>query len=291
MSSPDPGNAARESAPDSSSVGSAVQRWGRGGTWIVLALAAVVLLLVGGTIGLVLGGSRTSSPVSDSLTRPAAGSVDVGFLRDMGVHHEQGVLLAHLAQGNGGRAEVAGIGYDIEYQQASQIGQMGGFLQLWGYSLNSLSTPMSWMTSTGPAGMAGMSGMPTTMDAASIAAGAVMPGMATTAEVDRLKTLRGDASDAYFLQLMIRHHQGGVPMMDYAAAEATNPVVKNMAAKMAQGQVAEIASMTALLLDTYGEEPLGSSGGASPGVNPSGSADPSSATSAGMTGMDMAPTS
>ncbi|MEP6979831.1 MAG: DUF305 domain-containing protein [Nakamurella sp.] len=272
------------SGPPTSSV---FQRWGRNGTAIVMALAAVILLLIGGTIGLALGGSPASSAGSaGSVDKPAVDSVDVGFLRDMGVHHEQGVLLAHLVQLNGGRAEVAGVGYDIEYQQTSQIGQMGGFLQLWGYSLNNMSTPMSWMTST-DMNTSGPMAMMTTMDAASVAAGAVMPGMATNAEVDRLKTLRGDASDAYFLQLMIRHHEGGVPMMDYAATYATNPVVKNMALKMAQGQVAEIASMTQLLQGTYGGHPLITSGvvasdsttGTAPG------------SSAGMTGMDVAPTS
>ena len=108
---------------------------------------------------------------------------------------------------------------------------MGGFLQLWGYSLNNLRPVMAWMTAAVGHDMAGMPGMTdsgpmapmTTMDAASMAAGAIMPGMATNAEVDALKTLRGDASDAYFLQLMIRHHEGGVPMMDYAATYADQP--------------------------------------------------------------------
>ena len=271
------------------------QRWGRGGTAAVLALGAVVMLLIGGTIGLTLGNS-TSSAAQDTLVRPAADSVDVGFLYDMTVHHEQGVELAHLVQLNGGRSEVAGIGYDIEYQQTSQIGQMGGFLQLWGYSLNNPRPLMAWMSGGGGHDMAGMAGMPgmsgdpsavmTTMDAASIAAGALMPGMATTAEVNTLKTLRGDASDAYFLQLMIRHHEGGVPMMDYAATYATNPVVKNMALKMAQGQVAEIASMTQLLQTTYGEQPLPLGSSASvPDGGSAGSVSTATTTMDGMTDM------
>lgn len=271
--------------------GSVLQRWGRGGTAVVLALGAVVMLLIGGTIGLTLGSPASDSPAS--LDRPASDSVDVGFLRDMSVHHEQGVLLAHLVQLNGGRAEVAGIGYDIEYQQTSQIGQMGGFLQLWGYSLNNLGPVMAWMTAAGGHDMAGMSGM-TTMDAASVAAGAIMPGMATTSEVDRLKTLRGDASDAYFLQLMIRHHQGGVPMMDYAAAHATNQVVENMASKMAQGQVAEIASMTQLLEQVYGGQPLpmGTASGSGADAPSASSSSGGPADMGGMTGMTgAAPTS
>lgn len=279
--------------------GSVFQRWGRNGTTIVMALVAVVLLLIGGTIGLALGGGSSTASSTEQLTPPGADSVDAGFLRDMSVHHEQGVLLAHLVQLNGGRAEVAGIGYDIEYQQTSQIGQMGGFLQLWGYSLNNLAAPMAWMTATDGHAMAGMPGMTggdmmaamTTMDAASMAAGAIMPGMATNAEVDRLKTLRGDASDAYFLQLMIRHHEGGVPMLDYAATYATNPVVKNMALKMAQGQVAEIASMTQLLATVYGEQPLTTSGVSAGSSSAAGTTATTGMDMGGMSGMTTAPTS
>ena len=63
-----------------------------------------------------------------------------------------------------------------------------------------------------------------------------MPGMATDSEIAKLQGLTGTESDIYFLQLMIRHHQGGVPMMQYAAEHATNPVVRNFASKMAQSQ-------------------------------------------------------
>ena len=54
---------------------------------------------------------------------------------------------------------------------------------------------------------------------------------------------------------MIRHHQGGAAMMQYAAEHATNPVVRNFAAKMAQSQTAEISVMTQMLAER-GAEPL-----------------------------------
>ena len=54
------------------------------------------------------------------------------------------------------------------------------------------------------------------------------------------RALQGTESDIYFLQLMIRHHQGGTAMMEYAAEHATNPVVRNFAQKMADSQSAEI---------------------------------------------------
>ena len=45
-----------------------------------------------------------------------------------------------------------------------------------------------------------------------------MPGMATPAQMNKLETLHGKALDVLFLQLMIHHHQGGLPMAQYAAA-------------------------------------------------------------------------
>jgi len=45
-----------------------------------------------------------------------------------------------------------------------------------------------------------------------------MPGMATQSQVDELQTLPPAQLDIRFLQLMIRHHQGGV-MMAHAALE------------------------------------------------------------------------
>ena len=82
-----------------------------------------------------------------------------------------------------------------------------------------------------------------------------MPGMATTSEIEKLRSLTGAESDTYFLQLMIRHHQGGAPMMQYAADHATNAVVRNFAGKMAQSQAAEISVMTQMLAER-GAQPL-----------------------------------
>ena len=75
----------------------------------------------------------------------------------------------------------------------------------------------------------------------------LMPGMATPAELDKLETLTGKPLDIYFLQLMIRHHQGGLPMAQYAAEQATEPYVRNLAQKMAQAQSNEIVQMEQML--------------------------------------------
>ena len=70
---------------------------------ICVAGGAVVLLLVGATLGLALSGKFAGS---DSAT-PDNASVDAGFARDMIVHHDQGVLMAHYAEENTTDQEIA----------------------------------------------------------------------------------------------------------------------------------------------------------------------------------------
>ncbi len=279
--------------------GSVFDRWGHTGTVVVFALSALVLVLIGGTIGLILGNAQSASSEPDTMIRPAADSVDVGFLRDMSTHHEQGVLMAHIIQGEGSDADTKTMAYDIEYTQTSQIGQMGGFLQLWDYSLNSLDAPMSWMTGSDGHDMGSMSGMAMTVDPSAAAQGAIMPGMATNDEIAHLQSLTGTDADIYFLQLMIRHHEGGTPMMTYAAEHAVNPVVRNMAQKMADAQSKEVVVMTQMLQE-MGAQPLPfpDNGGSITTVAPSGTGTSGSTGTSdmpgmtGMSGMDMAtPTS
>jgi uncharacterized protein (DUF305 family) len=80
-----------------------------------------------------------------------------------------------------------------------------------------------------------------------LTADGLMPGMATPAEINKLETLSGKALDIYFLQLMLRHHQGGLPMAQYAAAQATEPYVRLLASKMVEAQSREIIQMEQLL--------------------------------------------
>lgn len=246
----------------------------RGLTALLLIAAAVVLLLVGATLGLALSGTLRSEPAT-----PDSSSVDAGFARDMIVHHDQGVLMAHYAEQNTQDSEIGVLAYDIGYTQTDQIGQMQGWLALWDLPETTDAARMSWMggthaghdmgalttgasvsaTAGGTAGPA-TSGASATSATSAGAGGAggetpVMPGMATTSEIARLQGLRGTESDIYFLQLMIRHHQGGQPMMEYAAQHATNPVVRNFADKMVQTQSAEISVMTQMLAER-GAQPL-----------------------------------
>ena len=157
------------------------------------AVIAVALLVLAGAAGWLLRGSGSSG----------ASAVDVGFAQDMATHHMQAVTMAGYERDNTTDSGLKVLAFDIETSQESQVGEMSGWLEAWNKSRNN-AHPMSWMGNAH-----GMHEM---------AAGGLMPGMATEAQMTKLESLHGKALDVFFLQLMIRHHQGGLPMARYAAA-------------------------------------------------------------------------
>jgi uncharacterized protein (DUF305 family) len=76
--------------------------------------------------------------------------------------------------------------------------------------------------------------------------------MATPGELDELRTLSGAELDTRFLQLMIRHHSGGVPMAEYAVAHADTDVVRLLAQKIVDSQSAEVLTMEQMLRERGG---------------------------------------
>ena len=82
-----------------------------------------------------------------------------------------------------------------------------------------------------------------------------MPGMATTEELTKMRSLEGKSLDVYFLQLMLRHHQGGVGMARYADDHSTVPAVKQLTQSILTSQGAEMDLMKKMLT-ARGAEPL-----------------------------------
>ena len=201
--------------------------------WLTLALGAVLAVTL-----VVAGGALAIASGLGSASAPADGSVDVGFARDMSTHHEQAVQMAQIVRDQGTDPAVRLLAYDIETQQLGQVGQMHGWLDAWGLTPQSTSAPMAWMGGM-PAGAPGMAGMGSD--------GRLMPGMASTAELAKLKSLSGKALDVYFLQLMVRHHQGGLSMAQYAATHAGKSYVRSLATKIVIAQNAEVTTMEQLL--------------------------------------------
>ena len=61
-----------------------------------------------------------------------------------------------------------------------------------------------------------------------------------------LASLKGEASDQFFLSSMIAHHEGALDMV-YMIIDSTNEEVKTLAANIVTSQSAEIETMKALL--------------------------------------------
>ena len=165
----------------------------------------------------------------------APSEVDIGFARDMIVHHQQAVLMAAYTREHAGSDEVRLLAGTIDSAQQREIGQMVGWLQSWGRPTASDRVPMSWMTDEMPGHMHD-----------DVGAGS-MPGMASPAEMDRLVNLTGKRLDMEFLRLMTRHHEGGLPMAKDAATHAQTGYVRAAARVMILDQQREIDQMRTLL--------------------------------------------
>jgi uncharacterized protein (DUF305 family) len=83
--------------------------------------------------------------------------------------------------------------------------------------------------------------------------GGLMPGMATQEEMDQLGAAKGEAAEILFLQLMIRHHQGGVEMARYAVEHAEVAQVRDLAQTMVTAQTYEIDVMNDMLVERGAE--------------------------------------
>ena len=203
---------------------------GRGLRAVLLVVIGVGLLLLGGGLAVALG--IGSDP------EPSADSVDVGFARDMSAHHLQAVEMANLALERSTDDAVRGLAFDISSTQQNQAGRMQGWLSLWGHSITG-GEPMAWMGSHGHG----------------VSADGLMPGMATDDDLARLRSATGEGFDVLFLQLMTRHHQGGVEMAEYAQTNAGEWAVRRLASSIIESQTGETNLMLSML-DERGAEPL-----------------------------------
>jgi uncharacterized protein (DUF305 family) len=182
-------------------------RWWNYGAFGVLAVMLLVLAAV-------LGHHFSGPPSSD---------VDVGFLQDMTSHHDQAIEMAMDEIRNGSDESVRDYALEVLNFQRWELGKMASMLQQRGLAplSDDRDRPvMRWM------------GMGGTL--------AEMPGIASTSQMNDLQNAKGRDADVLFLQLMTRHHQGGLHMADYAAKHASDPNIRTLAASMAETQRGEI---------------------------------------------------
>tara|TARA_B100000745_G_scaffold47277_1_gene28397 strand:+ start:4371 stop:4994 length:624 start_codon:yes stop_codon:yes gene_type:complete len=165
---------------------------------------------------------------------------EIGFAQDMSVHHQQAIEMSFLIREKTDNQEIRGFAFDIINTQANQRGMMLGWLDLWQQPFTTTQTPMMWM-------MDDMSAMDNKQMATGFTPGAYMPGMATNEEMQMLVEANGTEAEKLFLELMIRHHQGGVMMAEGVVKRSDNDTVTSLAQTMINGQQAEIDYMNELL--------------------------------------------
>ncbi|MFB9299350.1 DUF305 domain-containing protein [Kibdelosporangium philippinense] len=210
---------------------------------LIFSAAAVALLLVGAAIGMLI----TLASVDQTSLNPGEDSVDVGFAQDMTTHHLQAVNMASWVRDNTSDKTIKLLAFDIEGTQQRQVGMMAGYLDIWGQSE---SRPpgrqaMSWMAKD--ASGAHLHG--TMPDHPGMQPGQLMPGMATADELAAMRKKTGTDLDVYFLQLMIRHHEGGLSMAQYGQDHVALPQLRNLARTIVVSQTGEMAYMKSLLAE------------------------------------------
>jgi uncharacterized protein (DUF305 family) len=185
-----------------------------------IAVIAVTAALLAGMIGWMIG---------DSGSGRDADPVDVGFLQDMRVHHEQAIDMSfsYLTRPDTD-PRLRTVARQIIFDQGIEIGVMLRLLEEMDEpSVSDDGTAMSWM------------GHPV--------ATSEMPGMATEEQLDELARATGSDADALFVELMSAHHQGGIDMAEEATAEGDNDDVVRLASSWAGNQQSEIVELQNLL--------------------------------------------
>ncbi len=155
------------------------------------------------------------------------------------VHHAQAVEMAEILRDKPVSPGMQTLAKDIALTQQAQIGQMQGWLSVWGLPMTGAEPAMAWM------------GHPTD---------GRMPGMATPEEIEALQEASPQEAEKRFLQLMIPHHQAAVPMAEAVLEETDRPEVRRLASAVIASQRAEIEVMREMLEER----------GAAPGDHPHG---------------------
>ena len=180
------------------------------------------------------------SRLNGGVDSPANDSAEAGFARDMITHHSQAVEMAMIVRDrlpDDAPIELDQFLWDIISTQQNQIGQMEGWLTIWDLPLGTTQSPMAWMGHE-------VTGR--------------MPGMASTEEIDMLRTLPEDEMIVKFTELMIVHHQAAVEMGEAILERSDNAPVERLAQAMINTQAAEIE-----LLGMWGERYGGGAAGTS----------------------------
>jgi uncharacterized protein (DUF305 family) len=179
---------------------------------VVVVTAAILAAMVGWMVG-------------DAGSDPAHNDVDTGFLQDMRTHHEQAVLISYIYRSRDDiDPGLSTVARSIINGQNIEIGRMIQMLRDLGETeANETGTSMLWMEMVAEANQ--------------------MPGIASEAELAELAGVDGREADQLFVELMSKHHLGGIEMADFEVEFGEYDEAIRMAQAMAGAQTAEINEM------------------------------------------------
>ncbi|MFF7311263.1 DUF305 domain-containing protein [Streptomyces sp. NPDC008137] len=145
-------------------------------------------------------------------------SADVSYARMMIEHHAQALVMTGLVPKRAESKDVKRIAERIAAGQEPEIEAMKGWLKSHGKPLKAERHEH-----------------------------AAMPGMATEAQLKKLRAAEGKAFDHLFLTLMTTHHQGAITMAADVKGQGNNILVEEMADEVIAQQTSEITRMRDML--------------------------------------------
>lgn len=203
------------------------------------ALYAMVALSVAAAGGVAY---QRIQVAQSALAASSPGTVDIGFAQSMGLHHQQAIVMAQLML-DGRPTPLANLARSILGTQLVELGEMRGWLRLWDQSLLPATRGMTWILAGDAPPDPQLSRY--LLDCSQSPTG--MVGLATDDELNRLRQLDGRSRDELFLRLMLAHHQGALPMAQFAAAQAHLAAVRELAGRIVMDQAQESAQISSML--------------------------------------------
>lgn len=160
----------------------------------------------------------TAEEAAAETGQDTANSADFRYAQMMIEHHRQALVMTELTPDRASSTSVKRLAERISAGQKPEIGAMEGWLKRNGGDERKQHHDH-----------------------------AGMPGMATEAQLKKLRAADGKAFDKLFLELMITHHQGAITMATEALSEGNDVIVEQMANDVVAQQTVEINRMRALM--------------------------------------------
>ncbi|GAB3127322.1 DUF305 domain-containing protein [Tsukamurella serpentis] len=162
-------------------------------------------------------GSAPSASPTSAVPGARFNDADVEFATMMYPHHAQAIEMADAIAGRNAGPEVVRLGEEIKRAQQPEMDAFTRLLAQWGRP-----APSAKLAHT-------------------------MEGMADTAQMEQLRSLRGPDFDRRWLTMMIAHHRGAITMAQTELARGIDVESRRIAEAVRTGQQAEIERMQALL--------------------------------------------